>query len=100
MSGNFVGTKKNAGDVLFASDHNTERADVVINAGDFVTTTGSSNAYLATVDTQFALAAGTSIKIKANFTNTAAATLNVTPTGGAATGAKSLIKPSGLPLFA
>src|SRR5215475_10173461 len=58
-----------------------------------ISTTGSSNAYAATSsNTIAALATGLIFKFKANFTNTGAATLNLTPQGGSAFGAKSIRK--------
>ncbi len=56
-----------------------------------ISTTGSANAYAATSsNTIAALATGLRFVFKANFTNTSAATLNLTPSGGAAFGAKSI----------
>lgn len=58
-----------------------------------ISTTGSANAYAATSsNTIAALATGLRFVFKANFTNTDAATLNLTPSGGAAFGAKSIRK--------
>lgn len=74
---------------------NAMRADIVTLGGDYATTAGSANAYTLTLDAQFVLAAGTAVKGKANFTNTGACTLNVTPSGGAATGAKSIVNNAG-----
>lgn len=71
-----------------ASQYNNMRKDLVQNAGDYAATTGSANAYLLTVDSQFVLAAGVKVRFKANFANTSAATLNVN--GGGAVAIKKL----------
>ncbi len=67
-----------------------------------VSTTGSANAYAVASNIAIAaLATGLKLTVKANFTNTDASTLNLTPSGGAAFGAKSIrrLTPSGdLPL--
>ncbi len=56
-----------------------------------ISTTGSANAYLATSsNTIAALATGISLRLKVNFTNTGACTLNLTPQGGVAFGAKAI----------
>lgn len=58
-----------------------------------VTTGGSANAYTATVnETWTALANGLKLVLKASFSNTGAATLNVTNADGAALGAKAIRK--------
>ena len=85
-------------DVATASQYNNIRKDIVQMAGDYATSTGSANAYLLTLSDQFALAAGVVVKFKANFANTGACTLNVTPSGGAATGVKSIKNPDGTEL--
>lgn len=54
-------------------------------------TTGSANAYAFTSNVAYAaLATGLRLVVRANFTNTAAATFNLTPSGGAAFGAKAI----------
>lgn len=56
-------------------------------------TAGSANVYtLAVNGTYAALATGLRARFRASFTNTGAATLNVTPSGGSALGAKSIRK--------
>lgn len=61
--------------------------------GAVVETSGSSNTYAATNKGSFeTLATGVRMVVKANHTNTGAATLNVTPAGGSALGAKALRK--------
>lgn len=63
-----------------------------------VATTGSANAYAVTSNIAIAaLASGLRLRVKANFSNTGACTLNLTPAGGAAFGAKAVkvIGPSG-----
>lgn len=76
------------GDTAAASQYSNMRKDLVQNAGDYAATTGSANAYLLTVDSQFVLAAGVKVRLKANFANTSAATLNVN--GGGAVAIKKL----------
>ncbi len=63
-----------------------------------ISTTGSANAYAATSsNTIAALATGLRFRVKANFTNTTACTLNLTPQGGVAFGAKAIkiVSPGG-----
>lgn len=56
-------------------------------------TSGSANAYVASVSGTFtANATGLRLRLKAPFTNTGAATLNVTNATGSALGAKSIVK--------
>ena len=56
-----------------------------------ITTGGSANAYTATSNIAIAaLATGLKLILKANFSNTGACTLNLTPSGGAAFGAKAI----------
>lgn len=56
-----------------------------------IATTGSANAYAATSsNTIAALATGLRFRFKANFSNTGSCTLNLTPQGGAAFGAKAI----------
>lgn len=70
------------------------------DASGALTSAGSANAYtLATNSTAAALVAGQAVSFKANFSNTAAATLNVTPSGGAALGAKPIRTDGNIPLM-
>lgn len=73
----------NVGDVATATQYNNARKDIVQYAGDYVTSTGSANAYVVAVDAQIVTAyvERTVIKFKANFTNTGSATLNVNSLG-------------------
>ncbi len=89
-----ISSKVNVGDTATASQYNNLREDVVIFGGDYAVTTNSTNAYALTVDSQFILQAGVVVKCKINAGNTGAPTLNVTPSGGAATGAKNVLKPT------
>jgi len=82
MATNLTSSDVSAGSDILATDHNQRRTDIVLNAGDYEDSTGSANAYALAIDSSFSLAAGTVVKFKANFANTAAATLNVN-TGGA-----------------
>lgn len=81
------------GDIAVASMLNNLRGDIVDQGGDYAATTGSANAYVLALDSEFSLAAGVIIKFKANFTNTGSATLNVNSSG-----AKSLIGVDGAAL--
>ena len=56
----------------------------------YVATGGSSNAYTVTVDHPDSYQEGFSFVIKPNHANTGAATIDVTPSGGSALGAKDL----------
>ena len=87
-----------AATTITAVDINKDRTDLVVNAGDYATTTGSSNAYALTLDSAFVLAAGTVVKAQASFANTGAPTLEVTPSGGSTTGAKAIVNSAGSPL--
>lgn len=71
----------NIGDVATASQYNNVRKDVIQLGGDYAVTTGSSNTYVLALDSAFVLSAGVAVKFKANFTNTASATLNVNSSG-------------------
>lgn len=88
-------TTKSAGDTITAAERNAVRKDIVEYAGDYVSSTGSGSAYLATVDSQWTLTEKAKVKIKASFTCGEAPTLNVTPSGSSATGALALVHPSG-----
>ena len=80
-----------AGDIATATQYNNARKDIVENAGDYVTTTGSANAYVASLDAQItAYVTGAVYRIKANFVNTGAATLNINGIG-----AKTIKKEAG-----
>lgn len=66
-----------------AAQYNNLRKDVVQKGGDYATSSGSANAYVLAVDAQIvsAYVEGTTFKFKANFSNTAAPTLNVNSLG-------------------
>lgn len=66
-----------------AAQYNNVRKDVVEYAGDYASSTGSANAFLLSVDAQIVTAyvEHSVFKFKANFENTAAATLNVNSLG-------------------
>lgn len=66
------------------AQYNNLRKDVLTRAGDFATTTGSSNAYAVTVDAQIvAYSGGLTVVCLASFSNTGAATINVNSIGAA-----------------
>jgi len=80
-----------AADIATAAQYNNIRKDIVENAGDYVTTTGSANAYVASLDAQItAYVTGAVYRFKANFVNTGAATLNINGIG-----AKTIKKEAG-----
>lgn len=82
-------------DVATASQYNNLRRDVVNNAGDYVTTTGAANSYIATIDSSYtSYAAGDKFRLKINASNTGASTLNANGIG-----TKNITK-NGLPLIA
>lgn len=82
MPGMTTSVAKAGGDTVTAANNNALRADIVAIAGDYVTTGGSANAYTASIDATFsAYGAGKKIRVKANFTNTSAATMNVNSIG-------------------
>lgn len=71
-----------AGDTVLATQYNNVRKDTVINAGDYNTSGGSSNAFTLTLDSQItAYVTGMVVKFKANFDNTATPTLNINTLG-------------------
>lgn len=71
-----------AGDVTLASQYNNARKDIVYNAGDYATATGSANTYAVTLDGQItAYSAGLKIRVKINVDNTSASTINVNSLG-------------------
>ena len=70
------------GDQVIAADHNTVRKDLLLLAGDFAVTTGSSNAYVLALDSQItAYENGMRIRFEPNFANTGAPTVNVNSIG-------------------
>ena len=82
MAGNLVSATVNAGDAANASQYNNIRKDILQNAGDCVASTGSSNAYAISIDSQISAYSNYQVfKFKANFTNTGTATLNVNTLG-------------------
>jgi len=82
MATNFDSATTAGGDDALADQYNDLRKDVLRNAGDYETTTGSSDAYVLSVDAQIsALTEGDKFRIKANFTNSGPSTINVNATG-------------------
>ena len=59
-----------------AAQYNALRDDILSNAGDAETSTGSADAYLLSVASEWVLAEFSKLKFSANFTNGGAATLN------------------------
>lgn len=91
MATNLTSTNKTAGSDINATDPNELRQDIIKNAGDFDDTTGSSNAYVLSIASEYTTYAdGDKFRCIANFSNTGAATLNVN-----AIGAKSIVHPNG-----
>lgn len=88
MPGNFAQAAVVAGTAATAAQFNGLRKDAITNAGDYVTSTGSGDAYVVAIDTAIvAYSAGLYIKFKANFDNYGEATINVNGMG-----AKYIIK--------
>lgn len=82
MATKFTSAQVVAGADILAAQENAMRLDMLKNAGDYATSTGSANAYLLALDAQIsAYVAGDVFKFKANFENTGAATLNVNSIG-------------------
>lgn len=82
MASNFTSAKVVAGNDILIGDLNSVRLDVLQNAGDCAASTGSANAYVLAVDAQIVAYSNYQVfKFKANFANTAAATLNVNSLG-------------------
>lgn len=89
-----ISTAVAVADVATASQYNNLRRDVVNNAGDYVTSTGSANTYVLTIDSSYtSYTAGDKFRVKINATNTGASTGNVNGLG-----AKNITK-NGLPLI-
>jgi hypothetical protein len=79
-----------------ARELQAEIAQILVDEGGTLTTGGSSNAYTLTLSTTPAsLADGLAFSCTANHTNTGAATLVVTPSGGSAFTSKKLRKKIG-----
>ncbi len=88
MATKFTSVQVASGADILAANENAARLDMLKNAGDYATSTGSADAYLLAVDAQIsAYVAGDVFKFSANFANTGAATLNVNSIG-----AKSIVK--------
>lgn len=82
MATNLLSSTVSSAQQATAVQYNNLRKDILQNAGDYATSTGSSNAYLLAVDAQVsALAAGDKFRFLANFANTGACTLNVNSLG-------------------
>jgi hypothetical protein len=82
MATNLDSIEVTAGDDILASEYNIVREDLIRNAGDYATSTGSANAYVLALDAALdSLAAGDVVKFKANFENTGPATINVNSIG-------------------
>lgn len=77
----FTSSQVSAGDTITAAERNNLRFDVITNAGDFVVSGGSANAYTFTIDSQWVAQNGLIIKFKANHTNTGSATGNINAGG-------------------
>lgn len=61
-----------------ATQYNNLRKDIIVQAGEYKTSTGSANAYVLAIDAQYvAYTAGDKFIFNANHTNTGSATLNV-----------------------
>lgn len=78
MPGNLTSAEATSGTDALASQYNSLRDDVLVNAGDYADSTGSANAYVLAVSSDLPVyAAGQVFKFKANFANTGAATIAV-----------------------
>lgn len=82
MATKFTSSQVSAGADILAAQENAMRLDMLKNAGDYATSTGSADAYLLALDAQIsAYVAGDVFKFNANFANTGSATLNVNSIG-------------------
>lgn len=82
MATKMTSVTKAAGDTVGAAERNALRMDILKNAGDYVTSGGSSNAYTLALDAQIvAYVAGDVFKFKSNFANTGSCTVNVNSIG-------------------
>jgi len=82
MATKFTSAQVAAGADILAANENAARLDMLKNAGDYATSTGSANAYLLALDAQIsAYVAGDVFKFKANFANTGSCSLNVNSIG-------------------
>jgi hypothetical protein len=78
-------TTYTTGEQLPASGINALRKDILLQAGELVTSTGSSNAYVLSVDSQIdAYVTGQKVRFQANHASTAAVTVNVNSLGAKA----------------
>ena len=78
MPGNFTSSEVVAGNDILDTDLNSRRDDILVNAGDYATSTGSANAYVLAVSSDMPVyAAGQVFKFNANFANTGATTIAV-----------------------
>ena len=78
MAGNFTSAEAVAGTDILVTQQQALRDDILVNAGDYATSTGSANAYVLTISSDMpTYAAGQVIKFYANFQNSAAATIAV-----------------------
>ena len=93
---NFAQAEVSAGDQGLAAQFNGLREDVIRNAGDFSSTSGSANAYVLAIDAIFnSYGLGDTAKFKASFTNSGACTININSLG-----AKSIVHQNGAALAA
>lgn len=73
-----------AGDDILASDINAIMTDILVNAGDYATTGGSSNAFTLTLDSRItSYTEGMVVRFKGDRANTGASTLNINSIGAA-----------------
>jgi hypothetical protein len=82
MATKFTSAQVTSGADILAAQENAMRLDMLKNAGDYATSTGSANAYVLALDAQITTyVAGDVFKFNANFANTGMATLNVNTIG-------------------
>jgi hypothetical protein len=94
MATNMTSVDVVAGNDANASEYNTLREDVIVNAGDYETAGGTGNAITLAIDAAIsAYAAGQKFRFQASADNTGATTFNVNSIG-----AKSIVTNQSIPL--
>lgn len=92
---NLSTTVKTGGDLVTAANNNAMRLDILKNAGQNVTTTGTGSAYIATLDAQLVggdIEAGFRVRLKINVDSISGATLRIDGSGGTLLAAAAIKK--------
>lgn len=92
---NLSTTVKSGGDSVSSANNNAMRLDILKNAGQNVTTTGTGSAYIATLDSQLVagdIVAGFRVRVKINANSLASATLRLDTGAGTILAATAIRK--------